>query len=221
MSHFNEDGSDDVYTFGTCKPIPIVQYRDSFTWSKYSQRVFPIHFSNGFSETMISEMNNVDELSRQNMTEFLQTDIDGSLDFLLSATTIHSIEKYLKTFYTPPLDIDGISSIWDQNLQTDKTRISVADKLWEFARKVSIIPFSIFTSMLHQRFTGHRFLESTLELLQQFYIQVESIAHDYKVFPGDQSAFSLKCFCCDEKVTPMETLEKLLFLWHLWLYVII
>ncbi len=68
MSHFNEDGSDDVYTFGTCKPICIVQYRDSFTWSKYSQRVFPIDFSNDFSERMISEMNNVDELFRQNMT---------------------------------------------------------------------------------------------------------------------------------------------------------
>ena len=82
--------------FGTCKPIHIVQYRDSFTWSKYFQRVFPIHFSNDFSETTISEMNNVDELFRQNMTEFLQTDIDGSLDFLLSATTIHSIEKILE-----------------------------------------------------------------------------------------------------------------------------
>jgi hypothetical protein len=113
MSHFNEDGSDDVYTFGTCKPIRIVQYRDSFTWSKYSQRVFPIDFSNDFSEGMISEMNNVDELFHQNMTQFLQTDIAGSLDFFLSATTIHSIEKYLKTFYMPPLDIDGISSIWD------------------------------------------------------------------------------------------------------------
>ncbi len=41
-------------------------------------------------------------------------------------------------------------------------------------------------SMFHQCFMEHRFLESTLELLQQFYIQVESIAHDYKVFPGDQ-----------------------------------
>ncbi len=135
MSHFNEDGLDDVDTFGTYKPISIVQYKDSFTWSKYSQRVFLIHFSNDFSETMISEMNNFDELFHQNMTEFLQTDIDGSLDFSLSATTIHSIEKYSKTFYMPPLDIDGISSIWDQILQTDKTRINVADKLWEFAKK--------------------------------------------------------------------------------------
>jgi hypothetical protein len=36
--------------------------------------------------------------------------------------------------------------------------------------------------MLHSHFTEHRFLESTLELLQQFYIQVESISHDFKVF---------------------------------------
>jgi hypothetical protein len=65
---------------------------------------------------MISEMNNVDELFHQNMTEFLQTDIGGSSDFSLNAITIQSLEKYLKTFYTPPLDIDQISSIWDQIL---------------------------------------------------------------------------------------------------------
>jgi hypothetical protein len=42
MSNFNEDGSGDVFTFGPCKPIQIVQFRDAYTWSKYSQRVFPI-----------------------------------------------------------------------------------------------------------------------------------------------------------------------------------
>ena len=67
-------------------------------------------------------------------------------------------------------------------------------------------------SMFHQRFTEHRFLESTLELLQQSYIQVESIAHNYKVFPGDQSKFSLKCLCCEKKTTPTELLRKLLFM---------
>jgi hypothetical protein len=90
--------------------------------------------------------------------------------------------------------------------------ITVAEELWECARKVSIIPFSIFVSMFHQHFTEHRFLESTLELLQQFYIQVKSIAHDYKVFPGDQSKFSLKCLCCEKKITPTELLGKLLFM---------
>ncbi len=84
MSNFNEDGSDDVYTFGVNMPICMVQYCDSFTWSKYSRCLFP----NDFSQMMISEMNNVNELFRQNRTEFLQTDIDRSLDFLLSAITI-------------------------------------------------------------------------------------------------------------------------------------
>jgi hypothetical protein len=67
-------------------------------------------------------------------------------------------------------------------------------------------------SIFHQHFTEHRFLESTLELLQQFYFQVESIAHDYKVFPGDQSKFSLKCLRCGKITTPTELLGKLLFI---------
>ncbi len=116
MSNFNEDGSDDVYTFSISMPIRMVQHRDSFTWSKYSRCLFPNDLPNDYSKMMISEMNNKDDLFHQNMTEFLQTDIDGSLNFLLNAITIQSLEKYLKTFYTPPLDIDQISSIWDQIL---------------------------------------------------------------------------------------------------------
>ncbi len=59
------------------------QDRDSFTWSKYSRYLFPNDLSR-----MISEMNNVNELFHQNMTEFLQTDIDGSVDYSLNAITI-------------------------------------------------------------------------------------------------------------------------------------
>jgi hypothetical protein len=56
MSNFNEDGSGDVYTLGISMPIRMVQYRDSFTWSKYSHCFFPNDLSR-----MISKMNNVDE----------------------------------------------------------------------------------------------------------------------------------------------------------------
>ncbi len=91
----------------------------------------------------------------------------------------------------PLLDIDQISSIWNQILPNPKKNYTVIEEVWELASKATIIPFSIFTSMFQQRFMEHRFLESFLELLQQFYLQVESIAHDYKTFPGDQSKFSL------------------------------
>ncbi len=165
-------------------------------------------------------MKNVNDLFRQNMTEFLQTDIDGSVDFSLNAITIQSLEKYLKTFYTPPLDIDQISSIWDQILCNPKTMVTVAEEVWNCARKVSIIPFSIFMSMFHWGFKEHRFLESTLELLQQFYILVESIAHDYKVFPVDQSKFSLKCLPCEKKILLQNHLGNF-YSWHPWLFLII
>jgi hypothetical protein len=161
---------------------------------------------------MMLEMNNVDELFRQHMTEFLQTDIDGSAGFLLNAMTIESLEKYLKSFYTPPLDIDQISSIWDQLFPDKKAMDTVTEEVWDFASKATIIPFSIFTSMIHQCFTEHRFLELVLELLQQFYLQVKSIAHEYKIFPGDQSKFCLKCLCCGIKITPSESIGKLLFI---------
>jgi hypothetical protein len=70
MSTFNEDGSGDVYTIGISMPIRMVQYRDSFSWPKYCHCLFPNDLSK-----MILEMNNVDELFHQNMTEFLQTDM--------------------------------------------------------------------------------------------------------------------------------------------------
>jgi hypothetical protein len=34
ISTFNEDGSDDVYIIGISMPICMVQYQDSFSWSK-------------------------------------------------------------------------------------------------------------------------------------------------------------------------------------------
>jgi hypothetical protein len=64
MSNFNEDGSGDVYTIRISMPIRMVQYRDSFTWSKYCRRLF----SNNLSR-MISD--NVVELFHQKLTEFL------------------------------------------------------------------------------------------------------------------------------------------------------
>ncbi len=51
-----------------------------------------------------------------------------------------------------------------------------------------------------------------MELLQQLYLQVESIALDYKVFPGDQSKFSLICLCCGKTITPTELIGKHLFM---------
>jgi hypothetical protein len=89
--------------------------------------------------------------------------------------------------------------IWDQLLTSDKAMDTVIKEVWDFALKATIIPFSIFTSMFHQCFTEHRFLESTLVLLQPFYLEAKTIAHDYEVFPSDQSKFCLKCVVLEKE----------------------
>jgi hypothetical protein len=45
-------------------------------------------------------------------------------------------------------------------------------------------------------------LESTLEILQQFYIQMESEPDDFHLFPGDLSLYNLtRCIRCGQHVT--------------------
>jgi hypothetical protein len=45
MNNFNEDSSGDVYTIGISMPIRMVQYHDSFSWSKYCCFLFPNNLS--------------------------------------------------------------------------------------------------------------------------------------------------------------------------------
>ncbi len=53
------------------------------------------------------------------------------------------------------------------------------------------IPLSIFTNLFHQRFEKHSMLESTLEILQQFYVQMKSEPHEFSVYTGDLSTYTL------------------------------
>jgi hypothetical protein len=63
------------------------------------------------------------------------------------------------------------------------------------------IPLSIFTNLFHQRFEKHLMLESTLEILQQFYIQMETQPDDFHLFIGDLSTYMLRCIRCAQSVT--------------------
>jgi hypothetical protein len=49
------------------------------------------------------------------------------------------------------------------------------DEIVDIALFATQTPLSIFTNLFHQRFEKHSMLESTLEILWQFYIQVETL----------------------------------------------
>ncbi len=44
-------------------------------------------------------------------------------------------------------------------------------------------------------------LELTLEILQQFYIQMDIEPDDFSLFPGDSSLYTLRCMRCCKPVT--------------------
>jgi hypothetical protein len=73
------------------------------------------------------------------------------------------------------------------------------------------IPLSIFTNLFTQRFEKHFMLESTLEILQQFYIQMETQSDEFYLFSGDLSTYTLGCKRCGQHVTLHGSIGNTLF----------
>jgi hypothetical protein len=53
-------------------------------------------------------------------------------------------------------------------------------------------------------------LESMLEILQQFYIQMETEPDDFHLFSGDLSLYTLRCIRCGQHVTHAGSIGKTL-----------
>jgi hypothetical protein len=70
-------------------------------------------------------------------------------------------------------------------ITTNKITNEIFSFLEGKARETSLVTFSVFLNLFHQRFIWHSFLESTLEILQQFYIAIEKCDKQYHLFPGD------------------------------------
>ncbi len=84
------------------------------------------------------------------------------------------------------------------------------NEIVDIALSETQIPLSIFTSLFHKRFQKHSMLESTLEILKQFYIQMETEPHDFLLFPGDSSLYTLGCMRCCKPVTVAGSIEEIL-----------
>ncbi len=88
--------------------------------------------------------------------------------------------------------------VWNKN---EKSNYCLIDEIVDIALSATQIPLSIFTNLFHKRFEKHPMLESMLELLQQFYIQMETELHDFPLFPGDSFLYTLRCMRCHQPVT--------------------
>ena len=152
------------------------------------------------------------ELFCKSMIEFLQTDINQYSSYLVDQVILDKLQKFLRVMSSLSLDAQQISNSFDRHLKDEEAMNTVVGAINKIATSATTIPLSLFTSMMHQRFKKHTFFESTLELLQQFYLQAVSVElKKYLLFPGDLSKFSLKCGRCGKCVSPPEFIGAILF----------
>jgi hypothetical protein len=99
----------------------------------------------------------------------------------------------------PETAIEG--KMFDQHVWNEKSKHCFIDEIVDIALSAIQIPLFIFTNLFHQRFEKNSILESMLEILQQLYIQMETEPHDFLLFPGDSSLYTLRCIRCGQRVT--------------------
>jgi hypothetical protein len=90
---------------------------------------------------------------------------------------------------------------FDKHMKKPESNQLIVKKVREIALSATIIHVSIFTNLFHQRFPKQIYLESTLELLQQVYIEMKIEPGCFCLIPGDLSLYTLKCVCCCQSIT--------------------
>jgi hypothetical protein len=64
--------------------------------------------------------------------------------------------------------------VFDQHVWNETRKNRLINEIVDIELSETQIPLSIFTNSFHKRFQKHSMLESTLEILQQLYIQMET-----------------------------------------------
>ena len=127
--------------------------------------------------------------------EFLRIDLEGNISKTLDVSTKSKLSDYLSTLFEGLSDTATQEKTFDEYMKTAEIKEVIIKRVWEMGYRsiCTTIPLSILTNLFHQRFSKHVYLESTLEILQQFYIEINSNHKHYCVIPGDLCKYTLKC----------------------------
>jgi len=228
-----QDVEQGQFTITVDNPIPLMPYSDSFTWAKYGHHIpysgiIPTNNSvaevdkanqtNSYSLVATHDIN-LTATHRECLILFLQTDPGNAASFGIDASINRRIYDFLNNIFrsfTKGKDKGNFfDQIWEENMK------SVALSIGGIAKEATKIPFAIFTNLFHYRFKKKSYLESTLELLQQFYIQLDKLSVEYRLFVGDLNKYCLHCTRCHRAITRPDFICQILeiapmaMLWHL------
>jgi hypothetical protein len=129
----------------------------------------------------------------------------------LNPLTASRLDQYLSSLQEGLTEAANKGKNFDQQMWHQKSKIQLTNEIMGITLFATQIPLSIFTNLFHQRFEKHSMLESTLEILQQFYIQMETQSDEFLLFAGDLSTCTLQCKRCGQRVTLHGSIGDTLF----------
>ncbi len=196
VTHLTQDAVQSLFTINTYMPIPMLVYGDFFQWAKYSHHILPssLDWTNHNKGSLHQTFWN-------SLIEFLRTDLDGNLSSNLNPLNTSKLDQYLSSLQEGLSETANKGKIFDQQMLYQKSKIQFINEIVVIALFATQIPLSIFTNLFLQRFEKHSMLESTLEILQQFYIQMETQSDEFHLFGGDLFTYTLRCKRCGQHVT--------------------
>jgi hypothetical protein len=92
------------------------------------------------------------------------------------------LDHYLSRLQEGLSETANKGKIFDQQILYQNSKYQFIEDTGDIALFATQIPLSIFTNFFHQRFEKHSMLESTLEILQQLYNQMEAQSDEFNLF---------------------------------------
>ncbi len=84
----------------------------------------------------------------------------------------------MSTFFEGQSDTATKAEMFTALVNEPQHKEDFIKQITKIALSAAIIPLSIFTQFFHQRFSKHIYLETSLEILQQAYIEKETESKD-------------------------------------------
>ncbi len=129
----------------------------------------------------------------------------------MNPLTASRLDQYLSSLQEGLSETANKGKLFDQQMVHKESKDYFIAEIARIALLATQIPLFIFTNLFHQRFERHSMLESMLEMLQQFYIQVETQSEELHLFGGDLSTYTLQCKRCGQRVTHHGSIGDTLF----------
>ncbi len=129
----------------------------------------------------------------------------------MNPLTASSLDYYSSRLFEGLSETANKGKIFDGHLLNEESKDYFIAEVAHIALLATQISLSIFTNLFNQRFEKHSILESMLEILQQFYIQVETQSEEFHLFGGDLSTHTLQCKRCGQHVPHHGSIRKTLY----------